>query len=231
MTSETERPEQCPRCNSDKKEKTYRPCYVQPHPWHASVPEATPTVAEDYAVEIRCAVCGDLMQFGPCDETVMHVKPCLHPETDSTAAQSPAAAGSHLTEKELQQRRVKQYEDRIPCGNCGHVHLGCCSVCNKCSQIVPPVTSPVRAPESAERCPESFWTAWISNHPRDIGYERRFADAWSAERLAVLTRENKRMKHNLDFIEELWEERYRSHPDLAEARKEIERLTKEGDKM
>jgi hypothetical protein len=50
-------------------------------------------------------------------------------------------------EKELQQRRVKQYEDRIPCGNCGHVHLGCCSICNNCSQIVPPVIpSPVRAP-------------------------------------------------------------------------------------
>jgi len=32
---------------------------------------------------------------------------------------------------------VRQYENRIPCGGCGHVHLGCCSICNNCEQILP----------------------------------------------------------------------------------------------
>ena len=35
-------------------------------------------------------------------------------------------------------RRVRQYENRIPCGKCGHVHLGSCSTCNACEQIEPP---------------------------------------------------------------------------------------------
>ena len=34
--------------------------------------------------------------------------------------------------------RVQQYENRIPCGRCGHVHLGSCSICNDCPQIEPP---------------------------------------------------------------------------------------------
>jgi hypothetical protein len=35
-------------------------------------------------------------------------------------------------------RRGQQYEQRIPCGKCDHVHLGSCSICNACEQIEPP---------------------------------------------------------------------------------------------
>ena len=40
--------------------------------------------------------------------------------------------------KQQMRRRVNQYKQRIPCGKCGHVHLGSCSICNNCEQIEPP---------------------------------------------------------------------------------------------
>src|SRR6185437_4004288 len=51
-----------------------------------------------------------------------------------------------MDEKEVVRMRVKQYDDRIPCGNCGHVHLGMCPRCNNCPQIVPPKLQSRSAP-------------------------------------------------------------------------------------
>jgi hypothetical protein len=51
-----------------------------------------------------------------------------------------------MDEKEIVRMRVKQYEDRIPCGNCDHVHLGMCPRCNNCPQIVPPKLESRSAP-------------------------------------------------------------------------------------
>ena len=50
-----------------------------------------------------------------------------------------------------QKARVRQYEQRIPCGKCGHVHLGSCSICNACEQIEPPKDNIALSDESLRR--------------------------------------------------------------------------------
>ena len=64
-------------------------------------------------------------------------------------------------EKEVVRMRVKQYDDRIPCGNCGHVHLGMCPRCNNCPQIVPPKlesrSAPSGQPRGIPRVVEALW--------------------------------------------------------------------------
>ena len=47
--------------------------------------------------------------------------------------------GFEFIKAELVNPAVRQYEDRIPCGGCGHVHLGTCPICNICEQILPPL--------------------------------------------------------------------------------------------
>ncbi len=59
--------------------------------------------------------------------------PLLNPTCETQ--KSTVAGGTFEAEAN---RRVHQYEARIPCGKCGHVHLGSCSICNACEQIEPP---------------------------------------------------------------------------------------------
>jgi len=40
--------------------------------------------AKEGPYTIRCDICGELMQFGPCDATTIHVKPCKHSELEPT---------------------------------------------------------------------------------------------------------------------------------------------------
>lgn len=60
----------------------------------------------------------------------------------------------------MQRARVLQYESGIPCGKCGHDHIGRCALCD-CEQIEPPKASP-----TVERVMER-----LTSHPK---YKEKF---------------------------------------------------------